>query len=360
MKKLRIMLCGGGTGGHVLPLVAVARSIKKLAPEAKIYFVGPEEFSLDSLRAEGVIIKKIIATGKLRRYFSLLYIWELIKLPFTFIQSLITVALINPDVVLGKGSYGSVLPVVAAEILFKKIVIHESDTVPGLANKFLSYVTENIAVSFEETKKFFPNKNIHVVGNPIRLKYLDLTKKEATETLNIETNKPIIFTSGGSQGAQKINEVILNSLNALLEKYFVIWSVGKNNYKFIKHRVFDKNNLKLVDFLNEKELAAAYILCDIAIGRAGSGTIFETAAFGKASILIPLERKGGDQPHNADAYNKAGATIVLKESELKENNLLKSIEQAMIENIMLSQNAKKFAKIDADDQLAQILLDLAM
>lgn len=368
MANRKILFSGGGTGGHVLPLVAVARAVKKIAPEAEVYFAGPEEFSLDSLREEGVIVKKIISAGKLRRYFSWFYIWELIKLPFAFLQSLFVVLAVNPDVVLGKGSYGSVWPVVAAELLFKKIIIHESDAVPGLANRFLSYLTDNVAVAFEETKKFFPNKNVRVVGNPVRLKYLETTKEEAQKILEfpLEENIPslrsyaryTIFISGGSQGAQKINRVVLESLSGLLEKYTVIWSTGAANYEFIKHRVFDNTNLKIVPFLNERELAAAYMLCDIAVGRAGAGTIFELAAFGKPAVLIPLERNGGDQPVNARAYAQAGAAVILKESELNQENLLAKMDSALRESGELSQNAKKFAKIEAAEQLAKILLDL--
>lgn len=359
MQNKKIVLAGGGTGGHVLPLVAVARAIKKLDPETKIYFVGPEEFSLDCLRAEGVIIKKIIAAGKLRRYFSWLYLWELIKLPLAFIQSLVIVAGINPDVVLGKGSYGSVLPMLAADILFKKTIIHESDAVPGRANKFLAHVTDNIAISFEETKKFFPGKNIFVTGNPVRTKYLGLAKSESEDILNFKTNKQTIFISGGSQGAQKINNIILDSLNDLLDKYAIIWSVGPNNYTDVKHRVSNISDLKIAPLLSEKELAAAYTLCDIVVGRAGAGTVFEAAAFGKPSILIPLERKSGDQPFNARAY--ADAALILKESELTPESLLNTINTLLSNNNLLtqmSQKAQKFAKIDAGEVLAKILLDL--
>ena len=368
MTSRKILLCGGGTGGHVLPLVAVARAIKKIAPEAKIYFAGPEEFSLDSLRQAGVIVKKIIAAGKLRRYFSWLYIWELIKLPFALVQSFFVVLAINPDVVLGKGSYGSILPVIAAQMLFKKTIIHESDAVPGLANRFLSHLTDNVAVSFEETRKFFPNKNVYVVGNPVRLRYLGLTKEEAQKILDLPINESIpsllqqarytIFISGGSQGARKINKVILESLNSLLKKYSVIWSTGTANYKFIKDSVSDNTNLKIEPFLDERRLAAAYTLCDLAIGRAGAGTIFELAAFGQPAILIPLERNGGDQPVNAQVYIKAGAAILLKESELNPETLLAKIDETLNHSDELSRNARKFAKIDAGEQLAKILLDL--
>ncbi len=342
-----------------MPLVAVARAVKKIAPTIEIYFAGPEEFPLDSLREEGVIVKKIISAGKLRRYFSWLHIWELVKLPFAFLQSFFVVLAINPNVVLGKGSYGSILPVVCAKLLFKKIIIHESDAVPGLANKFLSYITDNIAVAFEETKKFFPDKNVYVVGNPVRLKYWETKPNEAEEILGVKTQKPILFISGGSQGAQKINRVVLESLNELLQEYFVIWSVGKNNYSSIKHSVFDRTNIKLFDFLDERELAAAYILCDVALGRAGAGTIFELAAFGKTGILIPLERNGGDQPVNAQVYAQTGAAVVLKESELSKTALLEKISQALNQKDELSRNAQKFAKIEAAERLAQILLDLA-
>lgn len=352
-----------------MPLVAVARAVKKLAPGAKIYFVGPEEFPLDALREESVIVKKIIAAGKLRRYFSLWYVWEFIKLPLAFLQSLIVVAMINPDAVLGKGSYGSVLPVISAWLLRKRIILHESDTIPGLANRFLASLTDNIAISFEETKKFFPNKKIYITGNPVRLKYLGLTKEEAQKILSFTPTedipsmrshaRDIIFISGGSQGAQKINTIILEALDKLLEKYFIIWSVGTVNYESIEHRVFDNSdNIKIVPFLDERGMAAAYTLCDIAVGRAGAGTIFELAAFGKPSILIPLERKGGDQPYNAQAYANTGATILLKESQLNQENLLSKINEVLDRSDELSQNAKKFAKIEVANQLAKILLDL--
>ena len=361
METKRIMLCGGGTGGHVFPLVEVARSVKKLNPETKIYFVGPEEFPLASLREEEVIVKKIIGAGKLRRYFSLMHIWEIIKLPLAFLQSLIIVAAINPDSVLGKGSYGSVLPVLCAKILGKKILLHESDALPGLANRFLSRFTKNIAVAFKETSQYFPRKNIFLVGNPVRLKYLGFTKREAEDILEFPSDRKVVFISGGSQGAKKINNVILESLDKLLENYDVIWSVGQNNYQIINEAIDGKSHLKLSALLSEKELAAAYTLCDLVVGRAGSGTIFETAAFGKPSVLIPLERKSGDQPFNAKAYADAGTSIILNESEFAPETLVSAINtisstQAMAED--MKENARKFAKIDAGDQLAQILLNL--
>ncbi len=364
MPNKKILLAGGGTGGHVLPLVEVVRNIKRIAPETKIYFIGPEEFSLDSLRAEGVIIKKITAAGKIRRYFSWLYLWELIKLPFAFIQSLVIVATINPDVVLGKGSYGSVLPVLAAKLLGGKIILHESDAVPGLANRFLSRFADHIALAFQETKPYFESRTseITVVGNPVRIKYLNMTKSEAEEILGLKPAKKIIFISGGSQGAKKINDIILQSLDQLLAEYSVIWSVGPSNYTNVRHRVSNIPDLRIAPLLNEKELAAAYILCDIAIGRAGAGTIFELAAFGKPSILIPLERKGGDQPLNARAYAQNGSAIILKETQLTASELLKTIKETLSDNNILENIAhqtKKFAKIEAGEQLAQILLDLA-
>ena len=363
MKKTKVALCGGGTGGHVFPLVDVARSLKKLSPQVQIYFVGPEEFSLASLRQEGIRVKKIIAAGKLRRYFSLWYLWELFKLPWAAIQSFLTIFFINPDAMLGKGSYGSVLPILSARILGKKIILHDSDVRPGAANRFLAKFVKNIAVSFEETTQFFPRKNIIVTGNPIRHNYINITRPEAEKALAFTSEKPIIFISGGSQGAQKINKTIHDSLEKLLEKYAVIWSVGANNLETIKHSVSNNNtDLKIIGLLGEKELAAAYMLCDIVIGRAGSGTIFEAAAFGKSAILIPLERRAGDQPLNAKAYAGTGAALVLKEAELNPATLLSAVEYILSsreEMNLMSQNAQKFAKIEAGENLAKILLNLA-
>lgn len=356
------MLCGGGTGGHVFPLVDVARNISKLSPETKIYFVGPEEFPLKSLRDEGVIIKKIIGAGKIRRYFSLLYLWELIKLPFAFLQAFITVALINPDAVLGKGSYGSVLPILCAKILGKKIVLHESDAIPGLANKFLSKLTNNIAVAFENAGQYFKNKKIFVVGNPVRLKYLGITKDEAGDALDFPSDRKTIFISGGSQGAQKINGVILKALDTLLASYDVIWSVGSNNYSDIQDLTEGKSHLKLSALFSEKELAAAYTLCGVVVGRAGAGTIFETAAFSKPAVLIPLERKGGDQPFNAQAYADTGAAIILNESNLMPETLVETLNAVLSNGAVakdMGEKAAAFAKIKAGEDLAQILLNLS-
>lgn len=365
METKKILLCGGGTGGHVFPLVEVARGIRKLDSEAKIYFVGPEEFPLTSLRKEGVIVKKIIGAGKIRRYFSLAYVWELIKLPFAFFDAFFTVLFINPDAVLGKGSYGSVLPVLCAKLLGKKIVLHESDAIPGLANRFLSKFTKNIALAFENARRFFPRKNIFVTGNPVRLKYLGLTKEEAKDILEFPSEGKVLFISGGSQGAQKINDVILKSLPALLKRYSVIWSTGQNNFTPILQSLGvepNEKDLKLASLFSEKELAAAYTLCDIAIGRAGAGTIFEISAFGKPSILIPLERKGGDQPFNAKAYASTGASMILSEAELSPESLISAINailgsEAVYED--MAEKAKKFAKIRAGEQLAQILVNLS-
>ena len=396
MRKTRILLAGGGTGGHVLPLVAVARAIRKVASDAKVYFIGPEEFPLDELREEGVVVKKIIAAGKIRRYFSPLYVWELVKLPLAAIESFVKVLLINPDVVLGKGSYGSVLPILCARLLGKQVILHESDVMPGLANRFLSKFINHIALAFEETRKYFPGKNIYMTGNPIRLKYLDLTKEEAREFLQplfhsisvrSYTNaisgeggsRKAIFVSGGSQGAQRINEIVLKTIKDLIQKYTVIWSTGQNNYQAIKNELKNHNvntshtivedlltmsaesdgRLRLFPLLAEKELAAAYILCDIVIGRAGSGTIFEAAAFGKPAILIPIESAGNHQLYNAQSYAGTGAAKILRESELSAPALLKILNDLMANDqllIQMSQSAGKFAKIDAAEQLAQILL----
>ena len=319
---------------------------------------------MNSLREEGVIVKKIIAAGKIRRYFSLLYIWELIKLPLAALESFVKVLLINPDVVLGKGSYGSVLPVLAARILGKKIILHESDVIPGLANRFLAKFAYRIAVSFKETAQYFPNKNIIITGNPVRLKYLALTRFEAATILNFSANRKTIFISGGSQGARKINQIVLDSLKELLKTYAVIWSIGANNSSIMVPDMMPEDlvgKLKLTLFFSEKELMAAYTLCDAVVGRAGSGTIFEAAAFGKPAILIPIESAGNHQLYNAQAYAGSGAAKILRESELSSITLLKTLNDLMTNDqllLQMSQNAQKFAKIESADNLAKILLDL--
>ncbi len=363
MRKPRILLTGGGTGGHVFPLVAVARELQKT--ESEVFFVGPEEYPLDSLAEEEVKIKKIIRAGKLRRYFSLKTIWEFFKIPLALFQSWFFIRKWRPDIVLGKGGYGSIAPVLVAQLLNIPIVLHESDVVPGLANKFLARFADQVCISFEKTRKYLPNSNTLLTGNPVRLRPLSEKKmalNKARRIIDLNTRKKTILIIGGSQGAVSLNKLVDKSSEKLSKNYALIISTGKDKTDILRG-IKNNKNVVVKEFLSEEELVAGYTLADLVVSRAGAGSIFETALYARPSILIPLKNSAGNhQWENAKAYEESGATIVLEEEDINEQVFVFSID-SIIKNkknqIYMSRQAESFAKPKAAQKIADILINKA-
>lgn len=360
MRKPRVLLAGGGTGGHIFPLVALVRSLENKG--ADIAFIGPEEFPLDVLREESIVVKTIIPAGKLRRYFSFKTILEMLKLPIAFFQSLFFIHSWKPNVILGKGGYGSIAPIIAAKFMRIPIILHESDVFPGLANRTLARFAEIVIISFVEAKEFFPRTNTLVMGNPSRTKFISMERRDAKKILDLETRRSIIFVIGGSQGSTSINRIIEKIAPQLLKRYALIVSTGNKNTGYFK-KVENQKVIVVRKFLNEEELAAAYTLADLVISRSGAGGIFETALFGKASIIIPLEMSAGDhQLKNAKAYEENGATLVLEEKSTNEQVLMFSIDSILQDNKTkerMSVAAKKFSRPKSAEKIAQFLVDRA-
>ena len=222
--------------------------------------------------------------------------------------------------------------------------------------------------NYSETKSYFPKKSTKLVGQPIRTNHLSMKKSEARRLLRFESSRRIIFFIGGSQGAQSINQAAKEAMGLLLKKYAVIASVGSGNIEYFKD--INVNNALVVPFLNEKDLAAAYTLADIVVSRAG-GSIFEIAAWGRPSILIPIP--DGHQVANARAYEERGGAIVLEERELfgegtpdvvKASQILAFAIESVLTNEEISsrlrRGAKEFAHIDAASRIATILLETVM
>jgi UDP-N-acetylglucosamine--N-acetylmuramyl-(pentapeptide) pyrophosphoryl-undecaprenol N-acetylglucosamine transferase len=323
---MKIVFTGGGTGGHIFPIIAVAREIRHTPNlrDAELYFVGPEDkLYFDLLDQEGIKIKNIWA-GKLRRYLGIKSFFQnivdiFIRIPVGLFQAFWYLFFAAPDLIFSKGGFGSFPVVLASWLLQIPILLHESDIIPGIANRFLSMFAMGTFISFPHTEFLRPSKKI-VVGNPIRRELLISSKKEAIEALRLEGNKPIILVLGGSQGAQRINDRVLDVFPGLLERFEVIHQVGMGNVKQVKAeaavvvaKVLEKY-YHVYPFFKEAELKHAYQAADLVISRAGSGSIFEIAAFGKPSILIPLPESAQDhQIKNAYAYSHYGACKVLEE-----------------------------------------------
>ncbi len=370
LNHMRILLTGGGSGGHIFPLVAVLRKIIEISNEKgeaspEFLFVGPDGFSKDVFRREG-IRAKIIVGVKIRRYFSFQNIVDALKFPLALLQAYIHTFLFMPDVIFAKGGYGSV-PVALWGWVFRiPIVIHESDAVPGIGNRILAKLARIIIVSFDTTAPFFAKHKTLVFGNPIREGLLSDSPKQSAG----ESGKPIIFVLGGSQGAQEINELMLAAVALLVKKYEVIHQCGDKNFETVQKGLLlivpneeERALYHLSARLSEDELRDAYFTSSVIVSRAGSGAIFEIAASGKPSILIPYGASAGNhQEKNAHLYAETGAALVLEGENLTPHLLISSIEQILedaAKTRVMSESARRFAKPDAAKRIAEELLKFA-
>jgi len=370
---MKILLTGGGTGGHIFPLISVVREVLRLYPnnqKIKFFYLGPPN-GLHSilLSHEGIRVNWVLS-GKIRRYINPLSILQnildiFIKIPIGFIQAFLHIFFIAPDVIFSKGGYGSFAVVICGWFLRIPIFLHESDITPGIANKILSHFARKVFVSFPDTE-YFPYEKMILVGNPIRKELLSGAKGKAIEAFKITKEKPIIFVMGGSQGAEKINDVILEILPEMLQNFEILHQFGEKNFEQMKAeaKVMMTEDYKKYyhqfAFLQEPELKLAYAVADIIVSRAGSGSIFEIAALGKPSVLIPLPESAQDhQTKNAYSFANAGAAIVFEEENLIPHFLLEKLKYIAthpIENEKMSANAKAFYRPEAAKDIAQAII----
>lgn len=365
---MKIVLTGGGTGGHIFPLMAVAKQLETLSQAKGIPL---ELLALGPLKKEGSIFiqpgikTKNIFAGKLRRYFSLLYVVDIFKIFIGFFQAYYYLWRYMPDIVFSKGGYGS-FPVVLVAWLFRiPVITHESDSAMGLANKVLAKFSKKIPVSFPGEYKGIPNNKIIQIGNPVR-DFRDGDVNKAREFFSISTLKPVILIIGGSQGAAEINTLILAILNELISRYEIVHQTGKGNYNLILHETSNlvpenASSYHIFDFLNEEQMKHAYTISDIVISRAGSGAIFELALLGKPSIIIPLVKSAANhQIKNASLYKKAGACILFEKENSTPHILLNQIDKLIQDKTLranLSNAALNFSKPNAAKSIAELLIE---
>ena len=379
---MRILFAGGGTGGHIYPILAVTEELQKAAINGKIdldlrYFSDPERYNF-LLASNGILVSKIFS-AKLRRYFDIRNLFDIPLFFISVIQSFWKVFWFMPDVLFSKGGPGS-LPVVLACWFYRvPIIIHESDSAPGLANLMASKFADRIAVSFNSSTEFFIAKNaelsekIALTGNPTRKSLTDsaLEQEAAKQIFSFDSKKPLILIIGGSQGSAKINDFMLNASLELMEADIqVLHQTGVNNFddakkelKFILENYTEKEmaRYKIVPYF-EKDLQDAYAAADIIISRAGSGSIFEIAAFGKPSILIPLQKSAQNhQIQNAYEYAGSGAAIIVEEANLMPNIIISQIKKIVSDPEKfkkMSEAAKNFSKPEAAKIISEEIIKL--
>jgi len=370
---MKILFTGGGSGGHIFPIIAISREIRRISPEGKIefFYIGPkDDFGEILLSQEGIKVKTILA-GKIRRYFDFKSLFEnlidiFVKIPFGIFQAFFYLFFLAPDLIFSKGGFGSIPAVISGWLLRIPIFLHESDSIPGMANRFLAKFSLEIFVSFPKTL-YFPEEKLILVGNPIRREILEESEEKAKNFLKTSGGKPLILILGGSQGAQKINDKILEILPEILKDFELIHQCGEKNYEEVRaeEKIMITKDLEkyyhLFPFLKEEELKKAYAICDLIVSRAGAGTIFEIAALGKPSILIPLSGAAQDhQLKNAYTFAASGATKVLEEKNFTPHFFLERLKYLFshpeeLEKMSLA--AKEFSKPLAAKIIAAYMVD---
>lgn len=372
---MKILLTGGGSGGHFYPIIAVAEAIRKIVRVEKLvapdlYFMSDSPYNEKLLYDNEIIFKKVGA-GKIRRYLSFWNFTDLFKIFFGAFKAIAEMFGIYPDVVFGKGGYASFPALLAARIFRIPVVIHESDSVPGKVNLWAGKFAVKVAVSYPEAARYFPADRVACTGNPIRESIRNLATEGAHTYFNFVPEMPTIFIIGGSQGAELINDIVLGALPSLLQKYQIIHQTGKKQFALAKETVGVAMGegspllarYKAYEYLDDLPLKMAAGAADVVVSRAGSA-LFEIAAWGKPSIIIPITESNGDHQRE-NAYNfarKTGATVI-EEENLSPNLFESEISRLFVDPAKreaLGKRTKEFATPDAAEKIARELINIAI
>ncbi|MDE1970332.1 MAG: UDP-N-acetylglucosamine--N-acetylmuramyl-(pentapeptide) pyrophosphoryl-undecaprenol N-acetylglucosamine transferase [Patescibacteria group bacterium] len=365
---IRVMFTAGGSGGHVFPLLAVLSELQTISEteefDVEVRYVGPNDYSLKYIATSGIPISTIVAgkSGFLGALASLL----------GFFQALWILLWYMPDVVLSKGSYGSV-PVVFAAWLYRiPVVIHETDSIPGNANRVTARCAQKILVSFARAKEFFDAQKTIMVGNPVRPDLMSPISQEAAKThFGFDPSRPLLLILGGSQGAVAINEFLVSILPQIMAKTQILHQVGDNNFNSVQAEAFgmmdlasitNKNDYRPVKFFEGDEYREALYAADLIISRAG-GAIFEFAAVGRPSILIPIDGLANNhQVLNAQEYAEYGGAEIFEQQNLLPHlfldRLFRILDNPAVREKMI-EGAKRFAAPRAAENIAREILLLA-
>jgi len=357
---MKIVFTGGGTGGHFYPIIAVAQKVNQIISKenivgTKLYYISDVPYDNQALFENSLIFEKINAG----------------KTIFGILGAIYKIFLIYPDVIFSKGGYAAFPVVFAAKMLRIPVVIHESDAAPGRVNVFASKFAKRVAVSFKDASSYFPKNKTIYTGQPIRTEIEK--KQERDASLNfwkLESDLPILLILGGSQGAELINNIVIDALPELVKKYQIIHQTGVNNFKNVKARADvvladnrDKAKYIAKAFLNPLEMKNASGAATLIVSRAGS-TIFEIASWGVPSILVPFTTSNADHSKkNAFAYARVGACVVIEEMNMKDHILISEIDRIVEDKqiaLHMSKNALNFYKPDASNTIAREIIDIAL
>lgn len=375
---MKIVLTGGGTGGHFYPLIAVVEGIEDICNERRLlepqfFYIGPAPFDIAAL-AEHDVDVRFAAAGKIARERNSFNPLQAIKTAIGSVHALFQLFSVYPDVVFSTGGYAAFPTLLAARILKIPLVIYDADAKPGRVSVWSATFARWIAVAHPDAASAFPKKlqeRIARTGHPIRREIEEPAREGGHEFLKLDATVPTLFILGGSQGARAINEVVLDALPTLLEKYNIVHQTGSANYDEVRGiaSVALRNSqhqarYRAFALLNSLALKMAAGITSLALARAGSGTIFELASWGIPAILVPIPLDvSHDQTENAFSYARAGAAIVIEQHNLTEHVLVAEVERLMSNGdtrAKMASAAQTFARPKAGRKIAEIVLETAL
>ncbi|GHV43381.1 UDP-N-acetylglucosamine--N-acetylmuramyl-(pentapeptide) pyrophosphoryl-undecaprenol N-acetylglucosamine transferase [Bacteroidia bacterium] len=366
---MKIIISGGGTGGHIFPAIAIANALKRKLNDCEILFVGANgRMEMMLVPKAGYAIEGLTVAG-FQRKISLKNIFRNLIFPFKLLISLAKAKRIirkfKPDIAIGVGGYasGPIMRIATRKNI--PTLIQEQNSYPGITNKILSHQVDKICVAYENMDKFFPSEKVVLTGNPIRqdIQHLEGKRDEAAKYFALDGNKKTVLVIGGSLGARAINEAMRTNLEKLQnEGWQILWQTGKNfDTTKINTSIENKLSTKILPFIDKMDLA--YSIADVIVSRAGAISISELSVVGKPCILVPSPNVAEDhQTKNAMALVSKKAAAMLTDNEIQDNlypALMGINNNKDIQN-ELSNNLKQLVISDADDRIADVAIGLAV
>jgi UDP-N-acetylglucosamine--N-acetylmuramyl-(pentapeptide) pyrophosphoryl-undecaprenol N-acetylglucosamine transferase len=364
LSQLKVIVSGGGTGGHIFPAVAIANQVKKEVPDAEILFVGAQgRMEMEKVPAAGYKIVGLWISGLQRKL-----TFSNLSFPFKVISSLIKAKKIlrdfKPDIVIGTGGYASGPMLRAASSKKIPTLIQEQNSYPGITNKILSKKVSRICVAYEGMEKYFPKEKILLTGNPVRqdIQQVETKRSEGQKFFNLDPAKKTVLVIGGSLGARTINEAVGANLHLLADQNIqLVWQTGKIYINTAKDQVepFAGKNIYAFDFITRMDLA--YAIADVVISRAGASSVSELQIVNKPCILVPSPNVAEDhQTKNAMSLVNKHAALLVKDSEARNTLIQKTIALLTDEKKQqeLKENISKLALPNAAEIITNEIMKL--
>lgn len=361
---MKIVLAGGGTGGHLFPGIAIAEELKRMDGSTEVVFIGTEHgieasvvpregYPIRYLRAEGIAGKSLMKKAKagIRTFSSLYDSYRMLKE-------------LKPDALIGLGGYASFAPACAGFLLKIPTLIMEQNSVPGLANKVLGRIADIICVTYHESLSFFPRNKTYITGNPVRQKILSAGREAAYELFGLERGKFTVFVFGGSLGARKINNAVCGAfpnISDIKESIQFLHQTGKGDYDAVRE-TYRKWGVRGTVAAFIHQMPEAYAVADIVVSRAGATTLAELTAVGRPAILIPYPYAAGNhQELNARRLSEMGAARVVLDHELDSETLARNIKD-LFDNpgirSEMQRSSRSLGRPDAAQKIVEIVLSL--